>query len=133
MDNSLISWRTKRQKIVSLLFAEAEYRAIAGTCEVTWLKFLLEDLQLPHSGALLLYCDNQAALHIAANLVFHERTRHIETDCHFIHDKIIDGTITTRHISSSQQLAHVFTKPLGKENFSVMIQKLKVLNLHSST
>ncbi|XP_038698058.1 uncharacterized mitochondrial protein AtMg00810-like [Tripterygium wilfordii] len=95
LENSLISWGTKRQKTVSLSSAEAEYRAMAGTCcEITWLRALLRDLFLPLSGPSVMHCDNQAALHIAANPVFHERTRHIEIDCHFIPDKILDGTGT---------------------------------------
>ncbi|CAL2274238.1 unnamed protein product [Prunus armeniaca] len=134
LGNSLISWRTKRQRTVSLSSAEAEYRAMASTCcEVTWLRFLLQDLHLPSSEASHMYCDNQAALHIAANPVFHERTRHIEMDCHFIRDKIIDGTVSTWHVNSSQQLADTFTKPLGKEKFSAMLRKLGVLDIHSPT
>ncbi|CAL2242392.1 unnamed protein product [Prunus armeniaca] len=134
LGNSLISWRTKRQRTVSLSSAEAEYRAMASTCcEVTWLRFLLQDLHLPSSEASRMYCDNQAALHIAANPVFHERTRHIEMDCHFIRDKIIDGTVSTWHVNSSQQLADTFTKPLGKEKFSAMLRKLGVLDIHSPT
>ena len=82
---SLVSWRSKRQKTVSLSSAEAEYHAMTGACcELTWLRYLLKDLGVLHPELALLYYDNKVALHIAANLVFHERTRHIEMDCHYI-------------------------------------------------
>jgi hypothetical protein len=74
---------------VSLSSAKAEYRAMTGTCyELSWLHSLLLDLQILHPKQTLLYCDNTTALHIVANPVFHNKTRYIEMNCHFIHDKI---------------------------------------------
>ncbi|KAL6323616.1 hypothetical protein AAG906_039210 [Vitis piasezkii] len=131
---SLVSWRSKRQKTVSLSSAEAEYRAMTGACcELTWLRYLLRDLGVLHREPSLLYCDNKAALHIAANPVFHERTRHIEMDCHYIRDKIQDGSVATRFVNSAHQLADVLTKALGKEVFTPMIRKLGVQDIHSPT
>jgi hypothetical protein len=134
LGNSLISWRTKRQKTVSLSSVEAEYIAMTGTCCVlTWLRYLLTDLHMPVSDPITLFCDNQDALHIVKNHVFHERTRHIEMDCHFIRDKILQGEVVTRYVISSQQLVDVFTKALGKEKFKQLICKLGVIDIHSPT
>lgn len=70
---------------VSLSIAEDDYRAMAGTCcELTGLQYMFADLHIPISRPVILHCDNQASLHVAANPVFQERTRHIEMDCHFI-------------------------------------------------
>lgn len=58
-----------------------------ATCELQWLQFLFADFGLNISSPAFLYCDNEATLHIAASPIFHERTKHIELDCHFICEK----------------------------------------------
>ena len=66
-----------------------------AACELTWLKHFMIELGIDVSAPMEMFCDNQAAIHIAANPVFHERTKHIEVDCHFIRDKVTSGEITT--------------------------------------
>ena len=79
----------------------------SATCELVWLKQLLKELQFGDVTQMTLVCDNQAALNINSNHVFHERTKHIEIDCHFIQEKIMSGDIKTDFVNSSDQLADI--------------------------
>jgi len=82
---NLISWMSKKQNVVSRSSAELEYRAMAQSmCELMWIHQPMSEIGLGNSLTMKLWYDNQVALHIASNSIFHERTKHIEVDCHFI-------------------------------------------------
>ena len=87
------------------------------TCELIWLKGLLSNLRFYNSILMTLFCDNQAAMHIAANPMFHERTKHIEVDCHFIRQQVQSQIIKPCYTRSYNQLADVFIKVLTSAHF----------------
>ncbi|XP_070020253.1 uncharacterized mitochondrial protein AtMg00810-like [Nicotiana sylvestris] len=129
LGDSLISWKSKKQHVMSLSSVEAEYRALSKVVtELTWLTRVLADLGVQVSHPIFVFCDNQAAIHIAKNPIFHEQTKHIEVDCHFVRGKLSDGFIQLSHVSTSKQLADVLTKPLTGLLHHQFLLKLQVLS-----
>ncbi|CAM8949458.1 unnamed protein product [Rhodiola kirilowii] len=129
-----VSWKTKKQPVISRSSAESEYRSMAATCcELTWLVRLLTDMKVPVTASIPMHCDNKAAIHIAHNPVFHERTKHVELDCHLVRSHVCSKFIKPVHLSTLYQPADIFTKPLSLDQLRLLCSKLGVSNfLHSA-
>lgn len=130
LEETLISLKSKKQATVSRSSAEAEYQGLAiVTSELLWITQVLRDFNVTCLTPAVTYCDNQAAIAIATNPTFHERTKHIEIDCHFVRDKINEGFLKLLPVRSSSQLADMFTKALPSSVMLPFMLKLGLSNL----
>ncbi|MDV3183817.1 MAG: Ty1/Copia family ribonuclease HI [Sweet potato little leaf phytoplasma] len=128
LGSNLVSWSSTKQKVVSRSSAESEYRGLSNAAtELGWIQSLLSELGLSPSSPPLLLCDNSSATYLAANPVFHSRSKHIEIDHHFIREKVLRKQLFVRFVPSEDQLADILTKPLATSRFQSLRNKLTVL------
>eukprot|EP00253_Pinus_taeda_P031506 PITA_31506 len=129
LGSGAVTWTSKKQQAVALSSTEAEYRgAVKASCEAVWLRRMLADMHAPQTGPTSLFCDNQGVLKLTKNLVFHERTKHVETHCHYIRQLVEDGSVQLRYVPTTEQPADIFTKPLGPDKFVKFRGSIGVVN-----
>ena len=127
---NLVSWRSKKQPVVSRSTTEAEYRAMSVCLsEMLWVRTLLSELKLSE-GPLKLWCDNRSAINIANNPVQHDRTKHVEVDRFFIKERLDDGTLMLGHIASGEQVADCLTKGLGFKECMSACNKIGTIDIY---
>ena len=129
---NLVTWRSKKQNVISRFSAEAEYRAMTqAASEMIWIQSFLTTLGFHVPTPMKMFCDNQAAIFIANNPTFQERTKHVEIDCHFIRDMVLKGIISTPFTRSPDQLADIFTKGLSVGSHATLCNKLGMYDMYS--
>jgi hypothetical protein len=128
MGRSLVSWSSKKQTSLALSTAEAEYVATGQCCaQLLWMRQTLWDFGYNLSKVPLL-CDNESAIRLEENPIEHSRTKHIDIWHHFLRDHRQRGDIDVCHISTENQLANIFTKPLDEKRFCRLRSELNVLD-----
>jgi hypothetical protein len=128
LGDSPITWLSKRQSSTVLSSTEAEYMAMSNACrESTWLEMLATDLGLTVQQPITLHCDNEASMKMVLNPQITPRNKHIAAHDHYSRDKVGNGDIQLSYVPTTEQLADLFTKPLGKGLFEKFKRQL---NLH---
>jgi hypothetical protein len=129
LGTNLISWASKKQPIVSISSAEAEYVvATSASCQAVWLRRILNDMSHTEKAPTPIFCDNTSAIALSKNHVFHKKSKLIDTRFHFIHELVNNGDIALQFCGSRDQLSDIFTKPLGKSVFDFQRQHLGIIS-----
>lgn len=127
--NNLVAWHSKKQNAISLSTAEVEYIAASSCCaQLMWMKQMLSDYGL-EQNVMTLFCDNMSAISIFKNPVQHSHTKNIDIRYHFIRDLVEGRVISLEHITTDNQLANLFTKPLDALRFEFLRKSLGVCSL----
>jgi histone deacetylase 1/2 len=125
---NLIAWNARKQAIVSRSSTESEYKAVANaTPEIIWVQSLLKELVISQKRIPILWCDNIGATYLSSNPVFHACTKHIEVDVQFVRERVARKQLQVKFISSKDQVADIFTKPLALPAFEACRHNLNLL------
>ncbi|CAL8996514.1 unnamed protein product, partial [Prunus brigantina] len=113
-----ISWQSKKQGSVSRSSTEAEYRALANTAaDLAWIRQVLLDLKVCLPQPPTIFCDNLSALALSSNPVYHSRIKHLDTDFHFVRERVQRNDLIVQYVPTQEQVADVFTKGLHSPIF----------------
>jgi hypothetical protein len=110
---------------VALSTAKVEYIALCvAVREAMWLSKILADLFGHEMDSIVIHCDNQSYVKLSENHVFHDKSKHIEIKYHYIGDMVQRKAIHVQYLSTHEQVADVFTKPLSKTKFEYFHERL---------
>ncbi|GJW45592.1 hypothetical protein Tco_0077238 [Tanacetum coccineum] len=126
-------WSLKKQKSTAISSTEAEYISLSGCCsQILWMHSQLTDYGFQFNK-IPLYYDNKSAIALCCNNVQHSRAKHIDIRYHFIKEQVENGIVELYFVQTEYQLADIFTKPLPRERFNFLIDKLGMKSMSLET
>nr|GEZ26558.1 ribonuclease H-like domain-containing protein [Tanacetum cinerariifolium] len=133
LGDKLVSWSSKKQKSTAISTTEAEYIAISGCCaQILWMRSQLTDYGFDFNK-IPLYCDNRSAIALCCNNVQHSRSKHIDIRHHFIREQVVKGVVELYFMTMDYQLADIFTKALPRQRFEIILPRLGMKSMSSTT
>jgi hypothetical protein len=122
---TMVSRCIKKQSYVSLSTVEEEYIALCVEIhKAVWLCKLLVDLFGHEMDSTVIHCDNQSCVKLSENPMFHDKLKHIEIKYYYIIDMVHRKAIHVQYLSTHEQVADVFTKPLARMKFNYLSERL---------
>nr|GEW61110.1 copia protein [Tanacetum cinerariifolium] len=133
LGDKLVSWSSKKQKSTAFSSTEAKYIALYGCCaQILWMCSQLTDYDFQFNKVPL-YCNNKSTIVLCSNNVQHFRAKYIDVRCHFIKEQVENGIVELYFVRTEYQLADIFTKPLPRERFNFLIDKLGMKSMSPDT
>uniref|UniRef100_A0A1Y1M571 Integrase catalytic domain-containing protein n=1 Tax=Photinus pyralis TaxID=7054 RepID=A0A1Y1M571_PHOPY len=127
--SGVISWASTRQQSVSTSSTESEYVAACQAIkELLWLKTFVDELTLKCDVKAKLFVDNQSAIRLVKNPVYHKRTKHIDVQYHFIREKFQEGKFDLEYVETNNQVADICTKSLTKNRHKYLCTLMNLCN-----
>jgi hypothetical protein len=124
----LVSWLSKKQSSISLSIAETEYIATTSCCtHFLWMNQTLIDIHVEYDDPIPIYCDNTSAIGISKNPLMHSKTKQVPIKYHFLWEQVVEKNIRVEYVGTKEQVAGIFTKPLPREAFEYLRQRLRVI------
>ena len=121
-----MSWQSRLQKTVALSTTEAKYMAaVEASKELIWMRNFLSELEMKQEE-FLLHCDNQSAIHLAKNIAYHSRTKHIQRRYHWLREKVEEFTLVKIH--TNENGSNMLTKPLPMDRLRICRQKTRLFD-----
>ncbi|GKF34282.1 hypothetical protein Tco_0107482 [Tanacetum coccineum] len=133
LGDKLVRWSSKKQKCTAILSTKAKYIALSGCCaQILWMRSQLTDYGFQFNK-ISLYCDNKSAIALCFNNVQHSQAKHIDVCYHFIKEQVENGIMELYFVQTEYQLARIYTKPLPRERFNFLIEKLDMRSMSPKT
>ncbi|GJU95235.1 hypothetical protein Tco_1319991 [Tanacetum coccineum] len=124
LGDKLVSWSLKKQKCTAISSTKDEYIALSGCCaQILWMHSQLTDYGFQFNK-IPLYCDNKSVIALCYNNVQHSQAKHIDVRYHFIKEQVENEIVELYFVRTEYQLADIFPKPLPRERFNFLIEKL---------
>eukprot|EP00253_Pinus_taeda_P022987 PITA_22987 len=131
MGSRLVSWFSKKQSSIALSTLKQNMCCASCFVQLLWMMQTLQDFQITCTPPISILCDNTSAINISKNPVMHSKTKHIPIKYHFLREQVLEQKVKLEYVPSKEQGVDIFTKPLPRETFEYLRQKLGVVDVSS--